>query len=114
MLELLLKLEMSLWIEETRNNKEYLNRILHPKFKEFGQSGKVYNKKDIIESKEVTLNVNFPFQNVDIKDLNNNYLITYQIERIIDNKITTSNRSSIWTCNNESCQLIFHQGTKQN
>ena len=113
MLELLLQLEMSLWIKETRYNKDYLNTILHPSFKEFGMSGKTYHKKDILKSKPTELDIKFPLKNVDIQDINGNYLITYSITRVINNIEQTSNRSSLWLCEGETCQLLFHQGTKQ-
>lgn len=113
MLELLLKLEMSLWITETRYNKDYLEKILHPKFKEFGMSGNSYDKQDIIDSKKQQLDIIFPFTNVDIHEINNTYLITYQVKRKQEDIITTSNRSSLWVCEGETCQLLFHQGTKQ-
>ena len=109
MLELLLKLEMSLWIETTRNNVEYMERILHPDFKEFGQSGKIYCKKDILKNCQTVIDCEFPFIGFDVKQLSDGlFLMTYTImyngER--------SNRSSVWMVKNDLYQLYFHQGTK--
>ena len=111
MLELLLKLEMSLWINETRFNGEYLDKVLHPEFKEFGRSGKTYNKIDIISSKEEDIKALFPFEKLEVKQLDKTaFLITY-VSVIKDNdKLIKSNRSSIWV-GETSFQMIFHQGT---
>ena len=111
MLELLLKLEMSLWINETRFNGEYLDKVLHPEFKEFGRSGKTYNKIDIISSKEDDIKAIFPFEKLEVKQLDKTaFLITY-VSVIKDNdKLIKSNRSSIWV-GETSFQMIFHQGT---
>ena len=87
MLEFLLKLEMSLWIEETRNNREFLDKILHKDFMEFGKSGKVFNKKDILEDTSTKINPIFPFENLNIKNISENtYLITYVALNKIKNK----------------------------
>lgn len=111
MIELLLKLEMSLWIDETRNSKEYLNQILHDDFKEFGKSGKVYNKSDILTDTDNNMNTKFPFKNLEVKQIDEkSFLITYEAEIIQNSKSIKSNRASIWV-GKESFQLLFHQGT---
>ena len=115
MLELLLKLEMSLWIEETRNNIEFLDKVLHKDFKEFGKSGKVFNKEDILKDTKCVINAIFPFEELDVKSLSEEtYLITYVASRKDNNKIIKTNRSSIWIGDSENIQLIFHQGTLVN
>ena len=67
MIELLLKLEMSLWINETRNNLEYLDRILHNDFQEFGKSGKIYFKTDILRNSNLNIEAVFPFKKLNVK-----------------------------------------------
>lgn len=110
-IELLLKLEMSLWINETRGSYEYLDKVLHKDFKEFGMSGAVYLKQDILNDLDVNLEVSFPFKNLDVKQIGEqSFLITYQAEYTKNSKSILSNRASIWV-GKESFQLLFHQGT---
>lgn len=112
MIELLLKLEMSLWVNETRNSKEFLEGVLHPDFKEFGRSGNIYNKQDIIDSTDLDINAIFPFKNLTVKDINDTtFLVTYQSALNKNNEIIKSNRSSIWILTEEGLKLLFHQGT---
>ena len=112
MIELLLKLEMSLWIEETRNNQEYMTKVLHNDFIEYGRSGKRYDKIDILSHCDLEINAVFPFPNLSVKEINDNtYLITYQSVLLNGDKIEKSNRSSIWIEQDGTFQLIHHQGT---
>ena len=39
-------LEESLWRHETRFDRDYLQRVLHPDFFEFGRSGRVWTRDD--------------------------------------------------------------------
>jgi len=111
MIELILKLEMSLWIEETRNSFDYMNSVLHNDFIEFGSSGKVYNKEDILNSLDLKINSKFPFENVDMKRIDESTILVTYVSVINDGTLTVkSNRSSIWI-GKENFQLIFHQGT---
>ncbi len=111
MIELLLKLEMSLWINETRNNFEYMNNILHNDFKEFGKNGKVYSKKDILDDLNLDLEVDFPFENLNVKQVDKiTFLITYTCKIKHGSEIIKSNRSSLWL-GEDRFQLLFHQGT---
>ena len=112
MIELLLKLEMSLWINETRGSYDYMNHVLHDDFLEYGRSGKTYTKSDILEHLDLDINAVFPFPDLKVKQIDvNTYLITYKSVLLNEGKKEISNRSSIWITNDEICQLIHHQGT---
>ena len=112
MIELLLKLEMSLWINETRGNYEYMNHVLHPDFIEFGRSGKTYIKEDILKDMEVDIKAVFPFPNLAVKQIEETtYLVTYISVLDRSGKKEYSNRSSIWIANEDQFKLIHHQGT---
>ncbi len=113
MVKLLLKLEMSLWINETRNSKEYMERILHNDFTEIGQSGSKYNKKDILESNELDIDARFPLEDVTIKEISDGqYLISYKINYKVDGTSYGTYRTSLWMTNKDVFQLYYHQGTK--
>lgn len=112
MVKLLLKLEMSLWINETRNNEEYLEKVIHPTFYEIGQSGKLYFKADITSQVNLNLNTSFPFENISIKEINTGtYLISYKVNYTLNGIQKSSYRTSIWLNNKDEYQLLFHQGT---
>ena len=114
MIELLLKLEMSLWINETRNNPGYLDRILHNDFQEFAKSGRIYSKNDILKNSNFNIEAVFPFKKLNVKQIDEQtFLITYQAELVENERTIVSNRSSIWI-GNKNFQLIFHQGTLVN
>ena len=112
MIQFILKLEKSLWVEETRYNKEYLDKILHKEFMEFGKSGKVFSKQDILNDTEGEINAVFPFENFQVKTLDSNtFLVTYQVKTKQNDIVVYTNRSSIWVGENRNIQMIFHQGT---
>jgi hypothetical protein len=43
------RLEESLWHAETRFDRDYMNKVLAPDFLEFGRSGRVHRREDILE-----------------------------------------------------------------
>jgi hypothetical protein len=111
MIDLLLKLEMSLWLQETRFNKKYMDGILHPDFMEFGKSGNTYYKTDILNNMNGTIKAKLPFKNLKVKQIGDAaFLLTYQAELIENDHHILTNRSSIWI-SGKTFQLLFHQGT---
>lgn len=112
MIELLLKLEMSLWINETRNNELYMSNILHPDFKEIGQSGNVYTKNDILSDLSNNIVPKFPLKNPNLKQLSDGvFLVSYEINYTVNDIEYNSIRTSIWLSNEDAFVLYHHQGT---
>jgi len=106
--ETIAELEKELHQPDTRKSKERLHTLLADSFVEFGQSGNVYNKKDIIEHLLESPTVTFHASNFAVKELSSEIvLITYRTEK--DNM--RSLRSSIWQKIDDNWQMIFHQGT---
>jgi len=108
----LYKLELSLLTSSVRKSTEALDQLLAEEFIEFGSSGKIFNKKEILE----ILPLEEGFGVYSIKDFN---LITLsptvmlaRYKATIDG--TTSLRSSIWKNNGDTWQMVFHQGTLSN
>ena len=104
-------LETSLLQSSTRQSAESLNQLLADDFIEFGVSGKIYNKKDILallpkeqHSNEIIL---FDFE---MKQLCDDVVhVTYKTKQ--QEKIVL--RSSIWKNNTKhGWKMCFHQGTK--
>lgn len=79
---------------------------------EFGKSGKVFNKNDVLEDVSTKINAIFPFKNLKVKNISDNtYLITYVALNNFNKKTIKTNRSSIWIGDSDFIQIIFHQGT---
>lgn len=93
---------------ENRSNSKILN-ILHPDFKEFGKSGKVFYKTDI---KQVQLDEDdYRISNFEEYTLSEDCILcTYTLVNTTNNTIT--NRSSIWKYYENDWKLLFHQGTE--
>lgn len=103
-------LEQSLLKPEIRKSRDILNKLLSDDFLEFGSSGVVYNKHDMLELlpleplREMKIE-DFQIQNL-AKDI---VLATY---KTIENKLITL-RTSIWKKEGDDWRLFFHQGTKR-
>ncbi|MGV0102827.1 DUF4440 domain-containing protein [Nostoc sp. DSM 114160] len=110
------KLEERLLQPDVRKSAKDIMDLLADEFIEFGSSGRVFNKQQIIES----------LQNESIQPLTQRLitefktlvlatgvvLVTYRIVRHISGKQPVhSLRSSIWKLNNDRWKMIFHQGT---
>ena len=97
---------------ESRSDTEFLDKLLDDSFVEFGASGKVFTKREIISSL-----VNDPELGVIVEDEkvrcieNNVFLVTYRSKNMALGVRRTSNRSSIWKKTNEGWKMVFHQGT---
>lgn len=93
---------------KNRANKKFLD-ILHPDFKEFGKSGKVYYKSDIIMHQLDT--DYYKIENFEEYILSEDcVLCTYKLYNVT-NDIAT-NRSSVWKFYENEWKLLFHQGTE--
>ncbi|WP_445628867.1 nuclear transport factor 2 family protein [Nostoc sp. DSM 114167] len=110
------ELEERLLQPDVRKSAKDIMDLLADEFIEFGSSGRVFNKQQIIKS----------LQNESIQPLTQRLitefktlvlatgvvLVTYRIVRHISGKQPVhSLRSSIWKLNNDRWKMIFHQGT---
>lgn len=112
---LIIRLEKELHSSLTRSNYARLNELIADDFYEFGSSGNVWTKNDIltrlpsenktapaIESRDFSLR----------KIAADTFFVTYISFRLIDGKEErTALRSSLWKKNGSGWQMIFHQGT---
>ena len=102
-------LELEIATQSSRKNSARLAQLLADDFQEFGKSGKIYSKEQIIAllsdeaPREIALS-NFTFKAL----ANDAVLVTYQSS---SNGIS-ANRSSIWIKRDgQDWQLLHHQGT---
>lgn len=110
----LLQLEVRLLQPDVRHSSSELGQLLADEFVEFGSSGRVYDKKSIIEElgNESTIQISV----ADFKTVllaSDSVLITYRAV-FVEGKggpITHSLRSSIWKLRDGDWQMVFHQGT---
>ncbi len=97
-------LEELLLTPAVRASRAELERLLADDFVEFGSSGRVYAKSEIIEAL-----VQDPVSTASVSDFRlivlseNAVLATYRSERAL--------RSSLWRREGENWRMVFHQGT---
>lgn len=112
--EELRKLEESMAQPETRHSPELLARLLADDFREFGSSGRVFDKKQIIDALQEQPGLQIWLEEFDMKRLAPDLaLVTYRGNcRFVDSgKISRSLRSSIWRNRDGRWEVLFHQGT---
>lgn len=106
------QLELSLLDPVTRRSADYLNKHIADEFVEFGASGKIYNKQDVIESLPFEKERKFTVEDFSVEALSQDVVLaTYKI--LGDDITAASLRSSIWKRINGEWQMVFHQGTRQ-
>jgi hypothetical protein len=110
--EILQGLEEELWREETRFDISYMEQVLAEDFFEFGRSGRVYNRDDILATPRQLLDAVLPLPDFDVRLLAEDVaLVTYNSVITYDGSLEKGRRSSIWTRTSTGWQLRFHQGT---
>ncbi|PZW96354.1 hypothetical protein DFS28_106251 [Pseudomonas sp. 478] len=110
----LLHLEQRLLSRATRRDAEEISCLIADDFVEFGASGGVWNKVELVEQ--------LPFQPFSLRTISdftakqlseNAALVTYQCHTVAIDQRSPANslRSSIWRKQGEQWQMVFHQGT---
>lgn len=103
------QLEKRLLDPQTRKSKKVLNELLAEGFKEFGSSGRVFSKEDIINRLPQEDSFFYSIEDISAQKLSvDTILLTYKLEI----NSVASLRTSIWQKNRDKWQMIFHQGTK--
>jgi hypothetical protein len=107
-------LEELLLQPEVRGSTQRVAALLADDFVEFGSSGKVFDKKQIMESlrKETPTKRSLSqFESTMLSD--SIALVTYRATRVTSpgESPVHSLRSSIWRLSNGQWQMVFHQGT---
>lgn len=108
------ELEEQLLNQEMRRLPEQLELLISDDFMEFGSSGRIYNKMEVIdamltESPRLISTVDF-----NVTELSQEIvLVTYcaAVSDISTATTTYSRRSSIWKNKDGNWKIVFHQGT---
>jgi hypothetical protein len=99
---------------EVRRSGAQLARLLAEDFREFGSSGRVFNKQQIIEALRAELAWELSLQDFRTLPLAPDVvLVTYRATcRSPDSEsVSHSLRCSVWRRRSGNWQIVFHQGT---
>jgi hypothetical protein len=108
--EHLCTLEKRLLQPEVRKSPEELDILLADDFLEFGSSGRIYNKQQVIDGLANETRIEMTLMDFEIKLLAPDVVLaTYRVLKHKDMKYSL--RSSIWKLNGDKWQMVFHQGT---
>ena len=114
-LEILRELECELHEPSTRGNRERLAQLLHPAFREFGRSGGVGSREEVVA--HLLAETEPPkvfargFAMVELAP--SVVLLTYQSAQVTGSGSLErhTNRASVWLREGAGWQMVFHQGT---
>jgi hypothetical protein len=118
LLETLRALEVALHQPSVRRDRGQLERLLHPDFREFGRSGRAYDRAEMLEllaglsqepQPDQVWSQDFALQPL----ATGSALLTYRSARVTaDGTLERhTNRSSVWQLTSEGWRMLFHQGT---
>jgi hypothetical protein len=112
--EHLRSLELELLTSTTRKSAARVSSLLTDTFREFGSSGRVYQKEDIIVTLQEEAPVSISLINFEMVLLSKEVaLVTYRSQKDQhDAPPSVALRSSIWIHDGDDWRMIFHQGTK--
>ena len=104
-------LEESLWKEETRFDRNFMERILAQDFSEIGASGQTYRREETLAAAPQPIGAKL--SNFSMKLLANDIaLVTYASEDSFTGSPRQAHRSSIWSRDSKGEWVLrFHQGT---
>lgn len=114
-MEKALRQRLQAWEEEllhsgTRHNPARVEVLLHPEFREFGASGRVYDRAAIVRALTEEGDVELRMADFYAQELADGaVLVTYRTWR--GEREREALRSSVWVRTGESWRMIFHQGT---
>ena len=105
------RLEESLWREETRFDRDYMDDLLSPGFIEFGRSGKIWTREAMLTTPKRKIGARIPLAKFGVRMISDDVaLVTYRSEGLEDD-VEVGNRASIWRKTDGGWKLEFHQGT---
>lgn len=108
-------LEESLLKAETLQSAEALDHLLADDFREFGSSGRIHLKEDVLGSPRPSGSVEFTVADFLVEQLAPEIaLATYRVtaRNAMTGTQSDSLRSSIWRLRDNRWQVVFHQGTR--
>lgn len=108
----LTRLEEAMWRSETRFDRSFQERHFASDFAEFGRSGRVYCREEVIRSDYSPIRAKLPLPALAFRVLDEDTVqLTYDSEAIYDGEVEHAHRSSIWSRSRSGWIMRFHQGT---
>lgn len=109
----ILQFEEKLIHPSTRRSSKELAQLIADNFIEFGSSGKVYTKQQVIEALDKEMPDKITIENFTCTELSMEIaLVTYHSTRHKqDGDKIFCLRSSVWKLFDDGWKIIFHQGT---
>lgn len=102
--------EMELLDPDVRSNSEQVRKLLHDDFLEFGSTGRVYNKKMLLEMLQREQHAKVSLREFAVRELSpDTALVTY---RTVGQSGREARRSSVWIRQEGQWRMAFHQGTR--
>ena len=106
------ELEESLWRPETRYDGAWMRRVLHPEFREFGRSGRVYDLAATLDAASSPFETELPLPGFAVAEPAPGVALVTYVSRVrYEEGVLVANRSSLWTRGADGWRLRFHQGT---
>jgi hypothetical protein len=103
-------LERALADPAVRGDRAQVEALLHSKFREFGSSGRVWNRAEIIDLLAAEPPGEIVVENVEVRAVAEGVaLVTYTSRRGSGGRPIL--RSSLWVRAEGRWQIVFHQGT---
>lgn len=111
---LILDLEASLLKPDVRSNHRRLDTLLADDFVEFGATGQVWSKPEIVAAMDGEIPVTRVIDDFELRQLASDVVLaTYLCHHTFPTgRRHSSRRSSIWREGREGWQMVFHQGTR--
>ena len=110
----ILNLEEKLLLPDVRKSPQEISKLLAEEFVEFGSSGRVYTKQQVIDSLQNEFVQQISIDNFKTINLAPDVVLaTYTAvkKNKSEGETTRSLRSSIWKLSDNEWRLVFHQGT---
>src|SRR5580698_7953281 len=108
----LTRLEEDMWREGTRYDLAFQERRFAPDFVEFGRSGQVYTREQVICTDPQQILAVLPLPNLSVRLLDTHTAqVTYDSQVTHAGTVQYAHRSSIWSRIDEIWVMRFHQGT---
>ena len=109
---MLTQLEENMWREVTRFDIRFQETFFAPDFLEFGRSGRVYTRDQVIRNVAQPIQAVLPLPDLAIRLLDENTAqLTYNSAVTYDGVVEHARRSSIWSRRKDGWVMRFHQGT---
>ena len=111
----LTRLEEAMWKPGTRFDPAFQEARFAQDFVEFGRSGRVYTRADIICTDAHPIQATLPLPDLAFRPLDNDTVqLTYNSEVVYDGVREYARRSSVWSRTPSGWVMRFHQGTPYN